>query len=86
MNELTTKRGIQTRQRMYDAIVAYTQEHLYPPSIREIADMSGLRSPSSVFEQLKRLQDAGLVEIDNHQPRCIKLVGYKLVKGGDIVE
>lgn len=83
MNETTTQRGVQTRQRMYDAIVAYTQEHLYPPSVREIADMSGLRSTSSAFEQLKRLQAAGLIEIDSYQPRCIKLVGYKLVKGGD---
>ena len=83
MNEVSTKRGIQTRQRMYDAIVAYTQEHLYPPSVREIADMSGLKSTSSAYEQLKRLRDAGLIEIDSYQSRCIKLVGYRLVKGGD---
>ena len=75
MNEPATKRGIQTRQRMYDAIVVYTQEHLYPPSIREIADMSGLKSTGSVHEHLKWLQAAGLIEIDYYQPRCIKLDG-----------
>lgn len=83
MNKPSTQRGIQTRQRMYDAIVDYTQEHLYPPSVREIAEMSGLRSTSSAYEHLKRLRDAGMIEIDSNQPRCIKLLGYRLVKEGN---
>lgn len=80
MNKTTKARGIQIRKQMYDAIVSYTQEHLYPPSVREIADMVGLKSSSTVHGHLQRLADAGLIEIDQYQPRCIKLVGYQLVK------
>lgn len=78
--ETSKDRGIKTRQRIYAAIVDYTQEHLYPPSVREIADMSGLKSSGSVFEHLKTMAGEGLIEIESCQPRCIKLLGYKLVK------
>ena len=52
------------RQRqIYNFIVSYTEEHLYPPSVREIGDGVGLYSTSSVYEHLKSLERKGYIEV-----------------------
>jgi repressor LexA len=43
----------------------------YPPSIREIADMGGLASPSSAAYQLKLLEKKGYLVRNPHQPRAM---------------
>ena len=82
MYKTVVQKGIQTRKAIYEAIVSYTQEHLYPPSVREIADMVGLGSTSTVQIQLKKLEADGRIEIESFQPRCIRLVGFRLVEDG----
>ena len=72
---------MKTKDRIYDFIVQYTQEHLYPPSFKEICDGVGVGSKSTVYSHIHKLSEEGRIEIgDFSQPRCIKLVGYKLVK------
>lgn len=68
------------QQQIYDFIVAYTQENLYPPSVREIADGVGLGSTSSVYNHLLAIQKQGYIEIKKDAPRAIKVKGYKFVK------
>ena len=43
----------------------------YPPSVREIGELVGLKSPSSVAYQLGALQRKGLLRKDAHRPRAV---------------
>ena len=46
----------------------------YPPSIREIGDLVGLSSVSSVSHQLSTLERKGYLRRDPHRPRAIEVV------------
>ena len=61
------------QQRIYDYIAACIQTHGYPPSVREIGEAVGLRSPSTVHFHLKKLADAGVIEIGAGKGRAITL-------------
>jgi repressor LexA len=56
MKKLTEK-----QQRIYDYILLYSSENGYPPSVREIAQAVGLKSPSTVHFHLKALEEAGAI-------------------------
>lgn len=51
----------------------YTEQHNYPPSVREICEAVGLRSPSSVHAQLNTLEDKGFLRRDPTKPRALEL-------------
>lgn len=56
MRELTHK-----QQEIYDYIVQFTQDKGYPPSVREIGQALGLKSPSTVHFHIKGLENAGVL-------------------------
>ncbi|WP_353648066.1 transcriptional repressor LexA [Nakamurella sp. A5-74] len=43
----------------------------YPPSVREIGELVGLKSPSSVAHQLTALERRGLLRRDPNKPRAV---------------
>lgn len=45
----------------------------YPPSVREIGEQVGLKSPSSVAYQLEALQRKGLLRKDANRPRAVDI-------------
>jgi repressor LexA len=45
----------------------------YPPSVREIGEAVGLKSPSSVAHQLSALQRKGLLRKDPNRPRAVDI-------------
>lgn len=45
----------------------------YPPSVREIGEAVGLRSPSSVHHQLSTLERGGYLRKDASRPRAIEV-------------
>lgn len=45
----------------------------YPPSVREIGEAVGLKSPSSVAYQLEALQKKGLLRKDANKPRAVDI-------------
>ena len=75
MKELTTK-----QQQIYDYIIAFTDEHGYPPSVREIGEHVGLKSPSTVHFHLKGLQSAGLITQAAGKTRAISINDDNLPK------
>lgn len=76
-----TKQGEQVRERIVEAIKSYIQEHGYPPTVREIGEMVGLKSTSCVQSHLTRLFNEGRLETDAaSSPRAIRVPGYKYVK------
>ena len=48
--------------RIYDVIVHFRAENGYAPSVREIGEAVGLKSPSTVHFHLKKLEEQGLIE------------------------
>ena len=61
------------QQKIYDYIAACIQTQGYPPSVREIGEAVGLCSPSTVHFHLKKLADAGAIEIGAGKGRAITL-------------
>jgi repressor LexA len=51
----------------------YVDEHGYPPTVREIGEAVGLRSPSTVHAHLAQLERAGALRRDPTKPRAIEL-------------
>ncbi len=51
----------------------YVEQHGYPPTVREIGEAVGLRSPSTVHAHLAQLERAGLLRRDPTKPRAIEL-------------
>lgn len=68
MKQITAK-----QQQIYDYIVSFTDEHGYPPSVREIGEYVGLKSPSTVHFHLKGLQSAGLITQAAGKTRAISI-------------
>ena len=61
------------QQRIYEYIAACIREQGYPPSVREIGEAVGLKSPSTVHFHLKRLEEAGVIEKGAGKGRAITL-------------
>ena len=63
----------QMQQRIYDYIASCIREQGYPPSVREIGEAVGLKSPSTVHFHLKHLKQAGVIEKGAGKGRAIAL-------------
>jgi len=61
------------QQKIYDYLVACIREQGYPPSVREIGEAVGLKSPSTVHFHLKHLEEAGVIEKGAGKGRAIAL-------------
>ena len=59
---------------IYEYICSYTDQHGYPPSVREIGAAVNLASPSTVHMHLKVLEQFGLIDRDPKKPRTMKIV------------
>ena len=62
------------QQQIYEFIIAFQAEHGYPPSVREIGEEVGLKSPSTVHFHLKGLEGAGLITKAEGKTRAITVV------------
>ena len=66
MTNLTPK-----QQRIYDFIRTFTRQTGYPPTLREIGQNVGVRSPSTVKYHLDNLRAAGRIQWDGGKTRSI---------------
>ena len=62
------------QQKILDAIRTEIEQKGYPPSMRQIGDMVGLASLSSVTHQLGRLETRGYIRRDPKLPRAIEVL------------
>jgi repressor LexA len=63
------------QQRILDVIQEFSDEHGYPPSVREIGARVGLSSSSTVQSHLKALEKQGRLDRDPTKPRALRLTG-----------
>ncbi|MBR4085557.1 MAG: helix-turn-helix domain-containing protein [Lachnospiraceae bacterium] len=54
-------------------IQSYSEQRGFPPTVRELCVMTGLKSPSSVHNYLVQLKEDGLIESDESKPRTITI-------------
>jgi repressor LexA len=67
--------GLTERQRRILTEIRHAVEARgYPPSVREIGEVVGLTSPSSVNYQLKVLERKGYLRRDPHRPRALEVL------------
>ncbi len=66
------------QQRIYDFLASYIQSRGYPPSVREIGEAVGLKSPSTVHFHLKHLEEAGVIAKGAGKGRAITLMAQSV--------
>ena len=71
------------QQQIYDYIISFTAQHGYPPSVREIGEEVGLKSPSTVHFHLKGREEKGLITKAEGKTRAITISGGSAAQGGE---
>lgn len=64
-------------EQIYEYLKRVIPEQGYAPSVREIGEAVGLKSPSTVHFHLKRLQEQGLIEKGDFKGRAIVLTARR---------
>ena len=70
------------QQELYDWLSQYIGEHRHSPSIRQMMEAMGLRSPAPIQSRLRHLQQKGWITWKEGQARTLQLLGDAL--GGGI--
>ena len=73
--ETMGKPATERQRRILEVIRAFTVEHGYPPSVREIGERVGLSSSSTIHAHLKALEARGLISRDPTKPRALRSAG-----------
>lgn len=74
-SESSRRKGLTSRQRtILEVIQRAVAAHGYPPSMREIGDLVGLKSLSSVTHQLNQLERQGYLRRDPKRPRALEVL------------
>lgn len=68
------KQLTEKQQLVFESILLYQRQHGYAPSIREIGEMVGLASTSSVYSHLKILEEKGYIARKVEAPRAIAIL------------
>ncbi|MEB3352157.1 MAG: transcriptional repressor LexA [Cyanobacteriota bacterium] len=63
------------QQELYDWLVGYIREHRHSPSIRQMMEAMGLRSPAPIQSRLRHLQQKGWLTWQEGQARTLQLLG-----------
>ena len=78
-----TAKGLTPRQKkILETIQRSVNENGYPPSMREIGDVVGLASLSSVTHQLSQLEKLGYLRRDPKRPRAMEVLMPLTLDGG----
>lgn len=69
---LSEKPTTERQEAILACIDAFTSEHGYPPSVREIGERVGLSSSSTIHSHLKTLERRGMLQRDATKPRAMR--------------
>lgn len=79
-----SQRKLTGRQKqVLDYLVSEVREKGYAPSVREIGEALGLRSPSTVHQHLSALVHKGCIRRHGDRMRALEVVDKSLVQKGD---
>jgi repressor LexA len=63
------------QQELYDWLAGYIGQHRHSPSIRQMMEAMGLRSPAPIQSRLRHLQQKGWLTWQEGQARTLQLLG-----------
>jgi|GEM_PF-49868 len=63
------------QQELFDWLAGYIGEHRHSPSIRQMMEAMGLRSPAPIQSRLRHLQQKGWITWQEGQARTLQLLG-----------
>jgi repressor LexA len=63
------------QQELFDWLASYIGEHRHSPSIRQMMEAMGLRSPAPIQSRLRHLQQKGWLTWQEGQARTLQLLG-----------
>jgi len=63
------------QQQILEVIQSAIRQKGYPPSVREIGEAVGLKSPSTVHMHLNKLEQLGAIQRESEKNRAINVVG-----------
>lgn len=63
------------QQQLYDWLAQFIQQHRHSPSIRQMMEAMGLRSPAPIQSRLRHLQQKGWITWQEGQARTLQLLG-----------
>ena len=66
------------QQKIYDYIADAIRTQGYPPSVREIGEAVGLKSPSTVHFHMKHLEELGYISKSGRKGRALTLRSPRL--------
>jgi repressor LexA len=72
----------QAQQELYDWLDDYIRSHRHSPSIRQMMEAMGLRSPAPIQSRLRHLQQKGWITWQEGQARTLQLLGGGRSGGG----
>lgn len=81
----TDRRPGDSRQMVLDFIEAYADEHLRPPTVREIQEHCGFKSPRAVSYILEKLEGAKLIIRQAHS-RGIQLANARRASVSEVIQ
>lgn len=67
---------VATDEQIVDAITAFWNKNGYAPSIRELCDAVGMKSPGTMKYRLERLRGKGMVTYIDRSPRTLRVVEH----------
>ena len=71
----------EAQQQLYDWLQEYILEHRHSPSIRQMMEAMGLRSPAPIQSRLRHLQQKGWITWQEGQARTLQLLGQQQSAG-----
>jgi repressor LexA len=69
------------QQELYDWLAGYIGSHRHSPSIRQMMEAMGLRSPAPIQSRLRHLQQKGWITWQEGQARTLQLLGEQPARG-----
>lgn len=63
-----------TLSKLYDGIKSFLDENGYPPTVRELCSIMDVKSSSTIFYYLDKLQQQGKIRKTNNKNRTIELI------------
>lgn len=70
MRELTEK-----QRKLYETIKDFIDEHTYSPTVRELCELMGGKSPGTIHSGLKILKAKGYIDYEYNRNRTIRITG-----------
>ena len=72
------------QQELYDWLVDFIGDHHHSPSIRQMMQAMGLRSPAPIQSRLRHLQQKGWIKWQEGQARTLQLI-EESISGGPVL-